>query len=200
MSIGLVILAAGASKRMGTPKQLLPYRGTSLLHHTINVALESACRPIIVVLGAYCDRIEPTVKQLPIHIIENTDWEKGMGTSIRAGVKALEQIDPYAEGVVITVCDQPFLSVDTIARLVDTYTLTNGSIVASEYTNTLGVPALFDRTLFAELTALDASVGAKQVMRKYDRVVRVSFPEGALDLDTPQDYDRALLDRTMEVN
>lgn len=190
-TIGLIILAAGASTRMGTPKQLLLYGGISLLRHTVNIALGSICHPIIVVLGAYFEQIKLEVEQLPIHIVENIDWKKGMGTSIRAGVLALNQINPNAQGVVITVCDQPFLSVDAIARLLDAYNLTHRPIIASEYAETLGVPALFDRVLFAELTSLNASQGAKQVFKKHNQeVFRVSFPHGAIDLDTPQDYEQ----------
>jgi molybdenum cofactor cytidylyltransferase len=190
-TIGLIILAAGASIRMGTPKQLLLYRKTTLLRHTVNIALCSICHPVIVVLGAYFEQIKPEVEQLPIYIVENIDWEKGMGTSIRAGVLALNQINQNAQGVVITVCDQPFLSVDVIARLLDAYALTHQPIIASEYADTFGVPALFDRVLFAELTSLKASQGAKQVFRKHHQEVsRVCFPDGAIDLDTRQDYEQ----------
>lgn len=190
-TIGLIILAAGASTRMGTPKQLLLYQGISLLHHTVNIALESACRPVIIVLGAYFEQIKPEVEQLPVHIVENADWEQGMSTSIQAGIRALTKINPDADAVVITVCDQPFLSVDTIAQLIDAYHYTHQPIIASEYAGTLGVPALFSRHLFSELTALNAAEGARKVIKKYqEKVVQVSFPEGEFDLDTPQDYER----------
>lgn len=193
MSIGVVILAAGASTRMGTPKQLLPYGETNLLCHTIDVALESVCRPVIVVLGAYFAQIKLTIEQLPVHIVENTDWQKGIGTSIRAGILALQQIEPNAQAVIITLCDQPFISVSTIAQLIDAYHLTHQPIVVSEYADTIGVPALFDRILFSELIALNASQGAKQVMQRHDRaVLKIRFAGGAIDLDTPEDYQRLI--------
>jgi molybdenum cofactor cytidylyltransferase len=192
-TIGLIILAAGASTRMGTPKQLLLYRGISLLRHTVNIALESACHPVIVVLGAYFEQIKPEIEQLPIHIVENADWEKGMGTSIRAGVMALERINPDVDAVVITLCDQPFLLVNTIAQLINAYHHTHQSIIASEYANTLGVPALFERHLFAELTALNATEGARKVIKNNQKkVAQIHFPKGEIDLDTPEDYDKLI--------
>jgi molybdenum cofactor cytidylyltransferase len=191
--IGLIILAAGASRRMGTPKQLLRYGGISLLRHTVNVALKSPCTPVIVVLGAYCEQIQPEVADLPIHSVQNPDWEQGMGTSIRAGVKALNRTSPNAVGVVVTVCDQPCLSVAAIAQLVDAYHLSNQPIVASEYADTVGVPALFDLVLSEELIALKGTEGAKQVIQRYGQeVFRISWPEGAIDLDTPEDYTKLI--------
>lgn len=192
-TIGLIILAAGASTRMGTPKQLLRYGGISLLRHTVNVAIHSVCHPVIVVLGAYFEQIKPEVEHLPIHLVQNTNWTQGMGTSIQVGVKALNQINPNAEAVVITVCDQPFLSIDAIAQLIDTFHLTHQLIIASEYADTVGVPALFHRVLFSELVTLNASKGAKQVIKRHERdVFRVSWAEGAIDLDTPEDYERLI--------
>lgn len=188
--VGLMILAAGASTRMGTPKQLLPFQGRSLLRHTADVAIASQCYPIIVVLGAHAERIKPEVDCLALHIVENKRWAEGMGTSIQAGIAQLSALSQNIEAVVIVLCDQPFVSSQLIDQIVEAYRSTHKAIVASEYAGIPGVPALFSHTLFAELMKLDASVGAKHIIQKHSHnVYRVPFSKGAIDIDTPKDYE-----------
>jgi molybdenum cofactor cytidylyltransferase len=189
-AIGIVILAAGASTRMGTPKQLLLYQGRSFLRHTVEVAIASVCRPIVVVLGACAQQIQPEVSQLPVQVVENGQWTEGMSSSIRAGIKALSAAGSM-EAAVLALCDQPFISSQIVNQLVETYQTTGKPIIASEYTGTSGVPALFSQTFFSELTALKGSEGAKQVMKKYaHQVFGIPFPKGAIDVDTPKDYEQ----------
>ncbi len=191
-AIGLIILAAGASTRMGTPKQLLCYRGESFLLRTAKTALASACRPIIVVLGANAQDIASQVSQLSVEVVENPQWSLGIGTSIRTGIEVLMTSHPNVEAAIILLCDHPLVSSQLIDQIVAAYRLTKKSIVASQYAGTLGVPALFDRTLFSELIALEAK-GAKQVIQKYDRdVFGVPFASGTIDIDTPTDYEQLL--------
>ncbi|MBV8887912.1 MAG: nucleotidyltransferase family protein [Chroococcidiopsidaceae cyanobacterium CP_BM_RX_35] len=188
-TIGLVILAAGASRRMGTPKQLLHYQGHSLLRHSAKEAVTSECQPIVVVLGAYAGQIQPEISQLPVQVVENLQWALGMSASIRAGIKALDALSQNLEAVVIVLCDQPFVSADIINQLVRAYYSTRKPIIASEYAGTLGVPALFNKSLFSELAALRGSEGARQVIKKHlQQVLGISFPAGAIDIDTPNDY------------
>lgn len=190
-AVGVVILAAGASTRMGTPKQLLPYRGRSLLRHAAETALTSVCHPIIVVLGANAERLRQEVKDLPVQVVENLRWVEGMSSSIRAGVAALDAEPDKTSAVVLALCDQPFVSAQVINHLVEAYHFTGKPVVASEYSGTLGVPALFSRTLFSEIKALRGGEGAKQVITKYAHdVLGVPFPEGAIDVDTPKDYEQ----------
>lgn len=190
-TIGLMILAAGASTRMGTPKQLLAYRGCTLIRHMAEVAMASVCQPIAVVLGANAERIKPEVSQLPVQIVQNQRWEEGMSSSIRVGLKALLTMNPNLEAVVILLCDQPFVSSQTLNQLVEAYRLTGKPIIASEYGGTFGVPALFNCTLFSELMALKSTEGAKQLIkRNIHEVFKVPFPEGAIDIDTPKDYEQ----------
>ncbi len=190
-AIAAIILAAGSSSRMGIPKQLLPYRETNLLCHSINIALRSDCRPVIVVLGAYFEQIYPNIVSSPIYIVKNENWERGMGTSIKKGIQALIQIEPNIEAVIIILCDQPFLSLAVISQLLEMYSTTYQPIIASEYANTVGVPALFKRLVFPDLMNLKSIEGAKQVIKKYEQsVFRISFPRGEIDLDTPQDYEK----------
>ena len=187
--IGIVILAAGASTRMGTPKQLLRYQERTLLRHTIEVAIASVCQPIVVVLGAYAQLIEPDISQLPVQIVENLQWNKGMGSSIEVGIQALKTSYPEVEAVILTLCDQPFISHEIINQLALAYHSTNQPIIACEYAETLGVPALFSDRLFSELMTLKNGEGAKQVIKKHSqKVFSISFPEGATDIDTPKEY------------
>ncbi len=199
--IAAVILAAGASTRMGTPKQLLQWQGKSLLRSITETAIAADCEPIIIVLGAYGDKIQAEVSDLPVQIVNNPEWETGMGSSIRTGIQALvvqlcctggnRNMDVKA--TILLLCDQPFVSPQTIWQLRSIYDATHQSIVASSYQNTIGVPALFDRHLFSELLKLHQLEGAKTVIQRYlNTVETIDFPQGSIDLDTPQDYQLIL--------
>ncbi|MUG98632.1 NTP transferase domain-containing protein [Scytonema sp. UIC 10036] len=186
--IGLILLAAGASTRMGTPKQLLQYQQQSLLRHMVEVALASVCNPVIVVLGAYAELIRPEVESSNVRIVENDRWSEGMSTSIQSGMEALND---DVEAVVLMLCDQPFVSTQTINQLVNVFQATDGQIVASEYGGVQGVPALFKRNLFAELLTLSGAAGARQVIKQNaEKVFSLPFPNGIFDLDTRNDYEQ----------
>ena len=190
-TVGLMILAAGASIRMGTPKQLLLYQGCSFIRHITENAIASVCEPIIVVLGANTERIKPEINQLPIQIVENQVWQEGMSSSIRVGLEALLAVNPNLEAVAIALCDQPFVSSQTFNQIIEAYHVTGKQIVASEYSGTLGVPALFNRTFFPKLMDLKSTEGAKKLIKKHvHEVFSVPFPEGAIDIDTPKDYEQ----------
>ena len=193
-NIGIVILAAGASTRMGTPKQLLCYQERTLLRHTIEVAIASICRPIVVVLGAYAQLIKSDISQLSIQIVENLQWNEGISSSIEVGIQELKTSSPDVEAVIVTLCDQPFISTEIINQLALTYHSTNQPIIACEYAETLGVPALFSDRLFSELMTLIGDEGAKQIIKKHSQeVFSISFPEGATDIDTPKEYADLLI-------
>ncbi|MBC7971755.1 MAG: nucleotidyltransferase family protein [Verrucomicrobia bacterium] len=196
-TIGLMILAAGASTRMGTPKQLLPFQGRSLLRYMAEVTIASCCTPVVVVLGSQSERMKLEVEGLTLDIVENQRWAEGMSTSIAAGMTALTAINPALDAVVIILCDQPFVSAPLLDQLVASYRTTHRPIIASAYANTAGVPALFERSLFAELMTLKATVGAKHLIKQHaKKVLQVSFPKGAIDLDTPAQYQQLLKDTT----
>jgi molybdenum cofactor cytidylyltransferase len=191
--IAAVILAAGASTRMGTPKQLLEWRGRSLLRSITETAIAADCDPIIVVLGASSDRIQTEIIDLPVQIVNNPQWQTGMGSSIRMGIQALLDLNPAVEAAILLLCDQPFVSSQTVWQLRSVYDDTHQLIVAARYQDTIGVPALFDRQLFPELLALDRLAGAKIVIKNHlNAVATIDFPQGSIDLDTPQDYRRIL--------
>jgi molybdenum cofactor cytidylyltransferase len=190
-TVGLIILAAGASTRMGTPKQLLTYRGCSLIRHMAEVAIASVCQPIAIVLGANGERIKPEISQLPLQLVENQQWQEGMSSSIQVGLEALLAVNQHLDAVAIALCDQPFVSPQTLNQLVEAYHLTGKPIIASEYAGTFGVPALFSRTLFSELMNLKNTEGAKQLIKRHiHEVFSIPFPDGAIDIDTPKDYEQ----------
>ncbi|MGC1394712.1 MAG: nucleotidyltransferase family protein [Coleofasciculaceae cyanobacterium] len=192
-SVGLIILAAGASTRLGTPKQLLRYGGQSLLFHAAQTAVASVCKPVLIVLGAYAELLKQEVQDLPVQVVENPHWQEGMGASIGTGIKAINSFSDNIEAVVLMLCDQPFVSVDVINNLVKSSGITKHSIVASQYQETFGVPALFKRTLFGELLSLRSAEGAKKIITKYSSEVdTIAFANGVIDIDTPGDYEAFL--------
>ncbi|MBW4558958.1 MAG: nucleotidyltransferase family protein [Trichormus sp. ATA11-4-KO1] len=191
--VGLIILAAGASTRMGTPKQLLKYGQQSLIYHVVEVAIASVCHPVIVVIGADAERIKQEIEPLQVHTVENPLWVEGMSTSIRVGMETLNAINPEAEAVVLMLCDQPLVFPQLINQLVEIHQTTLKLIVASEYADILGVPALFNRVLFSKLITLSGMSGARQIIKKYaQEVIGIPFPAGLIDLDTPKDYEQFL--------
>jgi molybdenum cofactor cytidylyltransferase len=170
---------------MGRPKQLLPFRGQSLLRRAAAVALDAGCDPVVVVLGAGADRLRGELDGLAVTVAENPVWELGPGTSLRAGLAAAAG----AEAVVVLQCDQPLVDADHVRRLVAAHQSTRSPMAASGYAGTVGAPALFARACFPELRALAPSVGAKQLLaRTPDEVAVVPFPDAAVDVDTAEDY------------
>ena len=191
--VAAVILAAGGSSRFGKPKQLIELRGKTLLGRILDSATEANCSPIVVVIGNALLEVRKQLETTNVTIVENENWRLGIGTSIRAGLRKLIDNAPTLEAVVLLVCDQPFVEARTIARLITLREKTKRAIVASRYANTLGVPALFGRSCFQELLALDNATGAKTViLSNRERVAEFPFPEGRIDIDTLDDYEKLL--------
>ncbi len=172
---------------MGSPKQLLPINGQSLLRRAADVAVRSGCHPVIVVLGHDVDEMRAELAGLSVTPIQNPDWQLGMGSSIRTGMAAVWL--PEIAGVVVTLCDQPNVDAAAIQLLVDTFRRT-GRTVAARYAGTVGVPAVFGRDRFDALLSLDPAAGAKRLLSG-PHVVPVDLPAAAVDVDTPEDYRRA---------
>ena len=186
---GIIILAAGASTRMGQAKQLLRIGGESLIQRAVKTALGTIFRPVVVVLGANREQIEPELQSTEILKVFNPDWSTGMGSSIATGLAHLLQQTPSIQQVLILVGDQPLLKVATLTALVELQSQTQAPLVVSQYTNTLGVPALFTQALFGDLAALHGAQGAKALIQKHLQQAAVfDFPDGALDLDTPEEW------------
>ena len=185
---GAVILAAGASTRMGTPKQLLEVGGQPLLLRAVDAALASPAWPVVVVLGAHAEKIRPLLASRPVLVTENPAWAEGMAASIRAGVTTLQQFSRALDAALIALCDQPAFSADIVGQLVAAQRATGRSIVAARYAGRHGAPALFLREHFPTLTHLTGEEGARALLNDDPtRVAAVDLPALAVDLDTPGD-------------
>lgn len=188
--IGIVILAGGNSRRLGKPKQSVLFKGETLLEKIVFESLQTPHRPIIVVLGSNAGEFETKLADKKVETVENRNWRQGMGTSISRGVKKGLEIEEKLAALVICVCDQPFVSRQTIEKLVGKFSEKSCRIVASAYGQTFGVPALFDKSLFKELAELDGENGAKKIIEKYrNETAFVEFPEGEIDIDTLEDVE-----------
>lgn len=189
MNVGIVILAAGGSKRMGQPKQLLEFEGQPLITRAVDAALASQGWPIVVVLGAHADAIRPLLATRPVLIAENPAWSEGMASSLRAGVSLLQQFSREVEAAMIALCDQPMFSTATIELFIATQRTTRRSIVAAHYSGRNGAPALFLREHFPTLATLTGEEGARTLLNlNPETVAPIDLPELAIDLDTPEDF------------
>ena len=189
--IGAVILAAGESSRLGQPKQLLRFGGQSLIRRVVEAAKKAACSPTMVVIGSDAIKVERELGGTSATIVENTNWRRGIGTSIRSGVQRVIDHSPNLAATILLTCDQPLVDAKIIEALVSLRLKTNKAIIASAYEHTLGIPVLFDRSCFQELLALNDDCGAKEIIfRDPQRVATFPFPDGAVDIDTTADYER----------
>ena len=189
--VGAIILAAGASSRLGQPKQLLQFRNQTLLRRMIDAATSGGCSPVAVVVGAERDRVMAELKETKELLIENGTWQRGIGNSIRAGLRGLLNAYPDVGAVILLACDQPLVDASVITGLIAKHAETGKPIIASGYAQTLGIPALFARNYFDELFVLDDDAGAKQVILDHGGdVAEYAFPDGAIDIDTAADYDQ----------
>ncbi len=189
-TIGIIILAAGASRRLGQPKQLLDFQGETLIQKVVKTALATPCRPIVLVLGAFYNEIVLEIKKLQnfeIIITENKDWQQGMSSSVKLGLETLLHFNPDVNAALFLLSDQPLLTSGHLQKLTEHST---ASIIASNYNNRPGVPALFDKKWFPALMQLTGDQGARKLFDLYaEEVYTISFPEGAFDIDTPENYE-----------
>jgi len=186
--IAIIILAAGASSRMGTPKQLLPYQNSSLIRSLAGTALHSKAEKVIIVLGHWYEDIRKELDGLDVELVHNSEWKSGMSSSLRMGLNVLGK---NIEAAIVLLCDQPKVTTALLDAIIRTYEHSRKPIIACRYGTTVGVPALFDRSLFEELQKLQGDIGAKKIIerRASDRRV-IEFPEGDVDIDTPEEYQR----------
>ncbi|ALJ03793.1 hypothetical protein APS56_00890 [Pseudalgibacter alginicilyticus] len=189
--IATVILAAGASKRMGVPKQLLKWGDSTLLEHAIVQALQLNTIEVIVVLGANFNRIKPQIEHYPITILNNKNWEVGLGKSIAFAVEYLIKSKRSIEGVLITLADQPFIESSFLNLLIDGFLPNKSQIIATLYEDAKqGVPVLFCKKYFNELSYLNDDIGAKVLLEKHGVEVKVFKPKiENIDMDFKIDYN-----------
>ena len=188
MSVAAIIVAAGASSRLGQPKQLVLVEGEPLLLRAIRCAQEAGARPVRVVLGAHRERIEKAVAFGDAMVIANSEWEEGVASSIRAGVGA-EDAGTEAAGVLLMTCDQPRITAKHLREMIEAFDAqARAVLIASIYAGARGTPAIFPRVMFADLLALRGDKGARGLLATaLLPVVEIQLEGGEVDIDRPED-------------
>lgn len=181
----IVILAAGGSRRLGRPKQLVEIDGRSLIRRAAEAALAVGSGSVQIVVGAEVLRVRAALEGLPVAWIVNDAWQEGIASSIRAAVDAIERRQRPVETMTLMLCDQPGVTTDVLRRLLDAWRGTRSAVIASRYPEGPGVPALLHAELFPALKTLQGDIGARQLIRELDRDI-VTIP-----LDLPDDVDTA---------
>jgi molybdenum cofactor cytidylyltransferase len=186
----IIILAAGNSSRLGRPKQLLPYQDKTLLSHVVTQALKTPLQPVVVVTGAYHAEIEASLLEQSVVLTYNVHWESGMGSGIVVGLRQALSIEPGLRGVIVAVCDQPYISSTLFQALIVKWASSGKGLIACAYSGTMGTPVLFGHRYFKDLSALSGDAGARQLLKRYpDDVATVPFPQGNIDIDTEDDFE-----------
>lgn len=186
--VAAIVLAAGASTRLGRPKQLLLYDGETLIKRAVLAAIAAGASPVVAVLGANADAIAPALSGIDgVTMVTNIRWQDGLASSLATGVSAVTAIAPESEGVLITVADQPLVDGIALQHLVQTFDRER-RIVAAEYAGTVGVPVVVGREHLSALCALHGEAGAGAWLRAHrSAATTVPMPEAAVDVDTPDD-------------
>ncbi len=194
MSVGAIVLAAGASRRLGEPKQLLQFHGETLLARAIRTAAEAGAMPVLAVLGAHAERIRQSIDFAPATQVINRAWEQGIASSIQAGLRTMEELAPLASGALLMTCDQPHLTVLHLQTLIRFFLDHDGArIIASSYAGIVGTPAVFPASTYPGLYALNGDKGARSLLAECtSSIVPVPFERGEIDIDLPA--DRVLLE------
>lgn len=189
----IVILAAGASTRLGEPKQLLKYNDVTLMQHALDEALAAGAQKVFVVLGSGGEEIAGQINKKQANILFNKNWEEGIASSIREGLQQSLLLSANVDVLILMVCDQPYVNAALLKNLVNEYIESGKPIVASQYKDTLGTPVLFHKSFFPQLLKLKGDNGAKKIlMDNRDHVQAVRFPLGDIDIDNMADYQMLL--------
>ncbi len=189
MTVAAIILAAGASRRLGEPKQLLRFKQETLLDRAIRSAADAGASPIFVVVGAHWERLSNAVNLGSANLVLNEKWEEGIASSLRSGLIALEARSANSEGALLMTCDQPFLDSAHLRCLIESFAEHRGTrIIASSYAGTVGTPAIFPAAIYSRLRALQGERGARVVLaEERENLVCIPFEHGEIDIDLPAD-------------
>ena len=189
-------MAAGASTRMGQPKQLLPWGKYSLLQHAIDVAKTVKANKVIVVLGAHHEAISSSIENDVISIIVNPNWKNGLGASIAYSANHILNEKEKVSGVLFVLADQPFVTSNYLNEMLTSFQPCESKIIATEYSSgKIGVPVLFDSIYLSELAQLTGDNGAKSILKTHKSAMKVLTPNFEnKDIDTKADYNMLNLD------
>lgn len=195
MTVAGVLLAAGTSQRMGRPKALLPYRGTTLIHHAEKTLCATSCSPRIVVVSPDIEKSCWQMKDVDVALVVNPDPLRGLSSSLRMALEAIESRTGVEriEGILITLVDQPLVTPEHLKAILDAGAETG--LAATSWPTTFGPPVFLYRSFFPSLKDLSGDEGAKRILqekRNFERVRMVEFPDAALDIDDAADYGRLL--------
>lgn len=186
----IVILAAGASTRLGRPKQNLIYKSETLLNKVLTAA-KAVADNIYVVVGANSDVVRSEIAEDKVTVLNNPDWATGIASSIHVAVNHMMQNQPSITAILFLVCDQPHVDAELLKLIVERAEASEKGIVACRYSDTLGVPALFKQQYFNDLLNLKGSEGAKKLLTTFQGDVEtIPFALGNIDIDTEEDYHR----------
>ena len=186
---GILILAAGESKRLGTPKQLLQYEGESLINRLIGRVKAAGNFPIALVLGAHAAEIKDQLAFDDIHLLMNHEWKEGMASSIQIGVTHFMDSVPTVDGLLLLVCDQPFVEAQILLSLLELQRNSGLPIAACSYNQILGTPAVFHNAVFPDLLGLKGDTGARKIINcNSDAVASLQFEKAMFDIDTMDDF------------
>jgi molybdenum cofactor cytidylyltransferase len=180
-----IVLAAGAATRFGSAKQLVRIGDRPLLSLIAGRTAEVVGHALIIVLGAHAAELAPLLKHSPASVAINRDWREGLASSIRTG---LARLPPSCAAVMLVLADQACVTAEDLRRLAGAWRGQRECVAAAQYGATVGVPAIFPRHLFGELSELKGDSGARLLIKRHtDRLVKVRMPSAAFDLDTPDD-------------
>ena len=182
--IAALVLAAGASSRHGSPKQLETFDGETWISRTVRLAMEAGCAPVRVVTGAHAERVSVELGGVNgVETVHHPGWQAGMGSSIAAGIQTFYN-EPLIRAALLLTCDQTGLSASVVRNLCDAFDGVRFRTVASAYAGTVGIPALFERGWFERLAALTGDRGAKSLLlERPDLRIDIDWPQGADDHD-----------------
>jgi molybdenum cofactor cytidylyltransferase len=184
----IILLAAGGSRRMGSPKQLLPYQGKHLIQIVVERLLACGQFPTVVVLGAYADAIAPTLQYPNLSLIQNPNWNTGIASSIRCGLAFLDFHFPEVSHVLFALGDQPMIQVEQYYAMLEKSEEFPMHIIAAQYAGIYGAPMIFPRAFFPQLDRLSGDQGAGRMVRDMpEKVIAFPLPTAENDRDFPED-------------
>lgn len=187
----VLLLAAGSASRMGTPKQLLKWKNTTILENAIHVVRQLKVEHTVVVLGAHYETIISNINEGNYMIVKNKHWDQGLGNSIAFGVRYIQESFAEIENILIVLADQPLIDFNFLNRMVKQHSLNKNQIVCTAYKNRkLGVPAIFNKIYFKELMQLNSDQGARNILKKYsEELIYIDGEDLIQDIDTIDDYN-----------